>query len=254
MKTYHRQRGVPRSVCVLLWCAAVLAFCGSLFSQQKYSGAEILGNVEKNWNAIQDYVADVEAAVDMERLRVPKMKAKLYFKTPDKIHIESPGFALLPREGLALNPKMLRSLYDITVVGTEMVESTQTFKLQLAAKDLKTMIRQMHLWVDPKNWTIMQMQTIPYGKRVTSLRFTYQLLEGQYWLPSMLRADFETSAEDTVQRKADEALPQQEKWEQTRQLPRKGSITVRYSNYKVNGGLSDELFKKNENQPERRRR
>ena len=68
------------------------------------SGEQILKNVESARAAVKDYTVMLDIVADVERLKVPPMKAKMYFKYPDKVHFDSKGFALLPREGLALNP------------------------------------------------------------------------------------------------------------------------------------------------------
>ena len=48
----------------------------------------IIKNLKDNFKKVKDYTADVDIKVDVSFLKVPEMKAKIYFKQPDKTHIE----------------------------------------------------------------------------------------------------------------------------------------------------------------------
>ncbi len=57
------------------------------FSQSKDPN-EILDNVIKAFEEIEDYIVDVNIRVDVAFLKVPEANAKIYFKQPDKVHME----------------------------------------------------------------------------------------------------------------------------------------------------------------------
>lgn len=218
-----------------------LAIAGVLFAQTP-EAEEILNSVEQNLSGVNDYVVDLEADVKMERLRMPRMKAKLYFKKPDKVHFESSSFAMLPREGMFVDPARLRALYNFRLTGKDTVEKRETFHLELTAKEEKTRLRQLSLWVDPTNWTIVRMQTTPYEGRTLAIDFTYGLQEGKYWLVSSMEAAFMGFLPDTA--RATGTLPSEiaTQFPDMQRAPRGGAVTVRYTNYKVNIGLGDEIF------------
>ncbi|MCX6143716.1 MAG: hypothetical protein NTZ35_10875 [Ignavibacteriales bacterium] len=234
---------------VLLFCCAIPMASGQKKTQES-TGSVILRNVSKGYEGIQDFVAKIEAKVDMERLRVPKMNATLYFKKPDKVHFDSPGFAMLPREGVVLNAGTLRARYDATVIGEENVEGKKLMKLQLTGKEQNIRPRQLFLWVDQTLWTIAKMESVPYQGRILRLEFTYATQSGGYVLTQTLKASFEATARDTTQRPLDIDMPAASQLDELRQrVPRTGSITVKYLEYKINVGLSDEIFEKKENPP-----
>lgn len=216
--------------------------------QQSLTGTKILLNVEQTQADVKDYTAEVQAEVDMERMRMPKMAATMYYKRPDKIDFKSESFVMLPREGMALDPVLLRENYDATLIGEEQIGEKKTHKLQLAAKETKTRLRQMFLWVDPSNWTIVKMETIPYQGRVLTALFTYAVQEGKYWLPQTLTISFEASRRDTSARRTESDISTSPSWDEMQRPPRSGKITVSYSKYKVNVGLTDEFFKKKDRQ------
>ena len=81
----------------------VLLFSILAFSQSKNPDS-ILDRVKEEFNKIDDYTVDVKIKVDVDFLKMPDREAKIFFKKPDKIHIESEGFAMLPKEGLNFSP------------------------------------------------------------------------------------------------------------------------------------------------------
>ena len=191
---------------VLILCCSIPIAFGQRKTQES-AGSAILQNVGRGNEGIQDFVATIEAKVDMERLRVPKMNATLYFKKPDKVHFDSPGFALLPREGVVLNAGTLRARYDATIVAEENVEGKKLTKLQLTAREQNIRPKQLLVWVDQASWTIAKMESVPYQGRILRLEFTYAAQSGGYILPQTLKASFDAAARDSTQRPLDLDLP-----------------------------------------------
>lgn len=232
---------------VLLLCLLASRSSGQNKAQES-AGTVILQNVARGFEGVKDFVATIEAKVDMERLRVPKMNATLYFKKPDKVHFDSPGFAMLPREGIVLNAGTLRARYDAVMLSEESVEGKKLTKLQLTGKEQNIRPRQLFIWVDQTIWAIVKIESVPYQGRFLRLEFTYASQSGGYVLPQTLKASFEATARDSTQRPLDVDLsnaPQLN--EMTQRVPRSGSITVKYLEYKVNVGLGDDVFEKKEN-------
>lgn len=210
--------------------------------------SEMLRNVEKGVEGVQDFVATIEAEVSMERLRVPKMIATMYYRKPDKVHFTSTSFVMLPREGIVLNPTLLRERYDPLVLGEEMADGKKIYKLQLTGKELKIRPNQLMVWINPAVWTIVRMETVPYQGRILRLAFTYAEQTGGYWLPATLKATFEAAERDTSAKRLDLGLQAPQLEEFTRPI-RNGMITVKYLEYKINVGFSDDIFEKREGAP-----
>lgn len=214
----------------------------SLLSAQTPSGDEILRRCERNFETIDDYTVDLTAAINMDRIRIPEMKAVLFFKRPDKINIKSEGFAMLPREGFALPVTALVRNYDAVLKGTEEIEGKRLYRLQLTAKKTATRVQNLIIWVDPENHTITQTTSAPYGGRSVTVQTWYMHHENKVWLPERMSVKFVATAPDTTA--VDEFPIPGSRPEEFRRPPRNGSMDVRYSNYRVNSGLSDDLFKR----------
>jgi outer membrane lipoprotein-sorting protein len=203
---------------------------------------EILDRVVKGFSGVQDFSVSVEAEVKMERFQAPKMIAAIFFKRPDKIHVASEGFFFIPREGIDLNPAVLQERYDASFGKDDTINGQKVYKLQLAAKETKTRLRQLYVWVDPSNWTIAKIETIPYEGRTLSMSFNYEYLQEKFWLPSRLVASFGSTTE--AEKQSGDSVSQINGQFEQRQhgLPRNGSVTIQYSNYKVNTGIDDSVF------------
>ncbi|MEX2115688.1 MAG: hypothetical protein WEB37_02280 [Bacteroidota bacterium] len=215
----------------------------SLVSAQIPSGDELLLRCERNFKGIEDYSVDLTAAIDMERVRIPEMKAVLYFKQPDKINIKSESFAMLPREGFALPVTALVRNYDARSKGVEEIEGKQLYRLELTAKKGSARVQNLTVWVDPANYTIVQTISTPYRGRSVTVQTWYLHHENKFWLPERMRITFTATTPDTSTVE-EFPIPGRPQTEESRRPPRSGSMEVQYSNYRVNSGLSDDLFKK----------
>jgi len=218
-------------------------FLTSVVAAQVPTGDEILRRCERNFEGIEDYAVDLTAAIDMERIRIPEMKAALYFKRPDKINIKSESFAMLPREGFALPVTALVRNYDAVLKGMEDSGEKRLYRLQLTAKNSSTRVQSLIVWVDPENYTITRTTSAPYRGRAVTVQTSYGYYEDRFWLPERMMVTFTATAPDTSSVE-EFPIPGKPQLEEFRRPPRNGSMDVRYSNYRVNPGLSDDLFKK----------
>ena len=202
----------------------------------------ILARVVKGFAEVHDFVATIDAEVKMDRVQVPKMHATMDFKRPDKVHFTSQGFLFVPRDGVTMNPAVLSQRYDASFIGTDTIEGLKLFKLQLAAKAKKTKLRQMYAWIDPVHWTIAKIETIPYEGRTLSTVFEYEFLQEKFWLPSKMIVTFGSTMEGEKVANDSISQPSEQFDQMQRGVPRNGSVTILYSNYKVNAGIDDSVF------------
>lgn len=205
---------------------------------QTLDATHILEKVQKQFEGVNDYTALITAKVDMERLKIPEMKVKIYFKQPNKLHIESSNFAMLPKEGLGMNPGEMLKKFDATLLGTEQQNGTPIYKVRLVSKPEKNKpIHENIIYVDGARWLITRFESVPNDGRKISVDFEHTLVDGKYLLPQKLTANF------SMERSADSLT---EKIYSPQRMPRRGSVVVEYSEYKVNAGLSDDIFVKKE--------
>ena len=218
-----------------LWCFPVSA---GEKSGSRPSGPEILQRVQEGVSGIEDYTVTLDVVVDLERLKVPRMHATMYFKQPDKVHFVSDGFALLPKEGLGFSLLGAASKYTVDRVEDDTLDGHAEYRLTLLPKSERNGLRRTVLEVDPGRWTADRVESeLPDGRSMTA-RFRHEEVRG-HWLPSMLTVTFASAAEDSV----DAGIVEQITPTRTRQQARAGTVVVRYSDYRINTGLSDDLFR-----------
>jgi len=230
-----------RCILVIFYLCPIVIFAAQI---NELTAVKVLDNVKSNFFQIKDYTVNIHAELDMEDINVPPMDVKVYFKQPDKIHLESDGFAMLPREGIFLNPgNFNEENFYISLLGMDTVNTAETYKLELVPRKDEIMIRKFIIWVNLKQWTITKMNTISWQGQTAEFLFEYELIKKKHYMPKKIVADLnlagfkgfahrrnmQTDKKDTEEKKED----------------KRGKLTVLFSNYKINKGISDKIFEIN---------
>lgn len=214
------------------------------FSQSKDPN-EIIDAVITNFNKVNDYKVDVNIKVDVEFIKVPETKAKIYFKQPDKVHLEADGFAMLPKNGMEFSPSSLIKK-DYTAIYEQDVDlngyKTSIVKV-IPIGDQGEVILSTY-WIDQSKKLIRKVESTTKTNGTFTIEFTYDD-KIKYPLPSKIVFSFNmdklnlpaTITGETSNQKSD-------KKNKNSDLRTKGSVIVSYSNYVVNKGIPDEIFEK----------
>jgi outer membrane lipoprotein-sorting protein len=218
-----------------LFTATLLFFLAMPASGQP-SGEDILKNLQAHFPGVQDYTVKLDIIPDIERLKVPPMHVTMFFKQPDKFHYASESFAVLPREGLSFSPAQLLSRFDVVNVETEETAAGKHYALQLRSKDPRAKISNLLLTVDAVTWKPITFVTMLMDRRTLTATFAYEK-QGEFTMPSLLTVQFASpDSSDQNAAKEEEMSPQRH------QMLRSGKVTIRYSDYQINTGLSDDIF------------
>ena len=203
------------------------------------SGEEILKKVEANFPGVQDYTVDLDVTADIERMNVPPMHVRMYYKQPDKFQFDSEGFALLPRDGVAFNASKLLSRFTVEEVGEESSQGGREFRLLLRARGERAKTTKLQVFVDADDWKPTRVLSSLFDGRSVTAAFKYEKQNG-HRMPSLLTVEFSAPPADTM-----DQMPDPDEVPMPRShMPRKGTITIKYSGYKINSGLSDDIFDK----------
>ena len=92
------------------------------------------------------------------------------------------------------------------------------------------------MYINPARWTTERIVTSGSADRLVTIAFSYVEVEG-IWLPGGMTANFALGPSDSTK-----SICRRRRT--MRQKPRNGTVTVQYSNYKLNTGLSDDIFAK----------
>ena len=217
---------------LLLWPVVLRAQ-----SQQEAIG--ILGALEKKYAELKDYTVDIQVHFDIETFRAPDLQAKLFYKVPDKMGIKSKRVVFFPRDGGYFNPAQFKQEeYTVLPLGYVTYDKRKAVQLRLIPKKIKGATQDMVLTIDTAKLLLQEMLlTQTGGKEVTAV-FTYGTFGG-FELPTFIRLILNLpAAEPGIAQGFGATVPDTEEPKRVT-----GEITISYANYKVNTGLSDELFK-----------
>jgi len=219
---------------IFLWL--FILFCLSpSWIQADDEAVRYLDAIEKKYSGLKDYIADVNVHFDVETFKTPDMQAKLYFKAPDKMKVESKGVFFFPREGGFFNPALFKKDdFEIRIL-EPVAEGKKDIKLKIVPKKKEKMGREFVLLIDRNDNLVREIHTSQFDGRETKARIEYGRY-GSFELPRyiLLALDF-PSVEPNEKRGFG---PFEQKSERVT-----GTIEITYANYKVNTGLKDEIFK-----------
>jgi outer membrane lipoprotein-sorting protein len=209
-------------------------------AQREPTADEILSKVDGLLAGINDLTVSLDIVAEMDRLSVPPMKARFYFKQPDKMHFTSEGFAIIPREGLGLALGRLRERFAGKGVEPDTAAGKAAVRVYLEPRRERSPVKQMFVVVDAERWTTERFSATTADGRILNATIVHQRLDGR-WLPATMVIHFQSLRPDS----GDAPL-----WDSdTSPAPRRadlrnGTVTIQFSGYHINGGLSDDLFTK----------
>jgi outer membrane lipoprotein-sorting protein len=213
------------------------------FSQSK-DPDEILKTVIKNFDRVQDYVVDVNIKVDVQGVKVPETKAKIYFKQPDKIHLESEGFAMLPKDGMLFSPSSLLKK-DYTAIYEKDVElnGAKVSVIKVIPSGEQSEIILSTLWVDQSKKMIRKIESTTKSDGTFSIDFNYND-EIKFPLPTQIIFYFNL---DKMNLQLNNKNSDPDNRKRGFDSTTKGKVVVKYSNYLINKGINDSVFEEKKN-------
>ena len=200
---------------------------------------QILKKMKERFNQVNDYTAELEANVNMEKIKMPKVKITVYFKQPDKFHYESKSFAMLPKGGINFNPSEYpEDKYNYKLLGKETINNYNCYKVEISPKDTKknTVPLKTFLFIDSEYYVIKRIVNEKSDLFNIVIDFTHNWYENKYLLPSIIKLSYDSKVspeDESNERQTNRRLMKFQK----------GEITINFTKYSINTGLSDDIFK-----------
>ena len=223
----------------------LICFTVSDSSGQSKDPDDILDRVKAAFIMIEDYEVDIQIKIDVDFLNVPDSEAKLYFKQPNKIHVKAEKFALLPKQGLDFSPLGLLSVkYTALYEREDTIRDTQTSVVKIIPLGNDGDIILSTFWVDQTRNLIIRMESTKKPTGTFTIDFTYEKYD-YYELPSQMEFTF-TVDRMMFPRGMDGQAENEDDNGESKSDSTTGKVYITYKNYKINQGLTDELFEKND--------
>ena len=209
---------------------------------------QVFADLIRPYRGLNDYTVKIRAKVDMPDIRVGEFSATIYFKKPDKFHVETRRFAPIPRNNGVFNPFQFDPEKNrIEFLRTENLEGAPADLYRVEPLDPKSPIRYYQVWVGRNLKRILQVESLSLRGTRAMVKVTHQVVEqsdGKWLLPAQVHVHL--SFPEGV--KAPEGLTTQDNpmtggMRRLEEMSGEGDIDIVYSDWRVNTGLDDSLFK-----------
>jgi hypothetical protein len=191
---------------------------------------EIVEAFKAKMEKVQKYTADMTIKVDVDFIKIKERKAKITFTAPDEYDLDTEGFALIPKNSMAMESvEMLNEGYTSIGMGQEVIEGITTDYIKVIPTNSSGKIILAEMWIDPSSSLIRKMRS--YTKKNGSFTLTFYYDNHPFDLPDSILIEFDIKNNKLPASIAGnfEALTQTQSDE-----IKKGSVTITYSNYVVN--------------------
>ena len=236
-----------RFLFIFIFILTALFFGGAIrpVRAEDLTAEEVIRNLQAKFDEIKDYSVLLIVKSDIESFRVPRMEVKAFFKQPDRLHLESKGFAILPREGIFINPNSFtQSDFNMTLVGKETLKDRELLKLELVPRKEDMKMRKLVLWIDPNRWITLKIEIVTWQGQSLQVDLEYKKIRDRFWMPVKATAMVDLSGF-----RGFSSFHGRSGWETPDRAgsdKMKGEITVKFYDYRINEGIPDSVFDQGE--------
>jgi outer membrane lipoprotein-sorting protein len=204
---------------------------------------EILKGVIDKIDLVEDYQADVQIKAAIPFIKVPIAKAKIYFKQKDKFKVESKGIAILPKQGMSDLTGFLSNekKYSAVLGEAKTINEHKTRLISILPTDENSEIILAKVYISTSEDLIYRTVLTTKSSGTVSIDYEYNLNK-KYGLPNKMT--FTVDIKKFKMPKSVASDIRNNEKEKKYKDNEKGTIVLIFSNYLVNKGISDDVFKK----------
>jgi outer membrane lipoprotein-sorting protein len=204
---------------------------------------EILKGVIDKIDLVEDYQADVQIKAAIPFIKVPIAKAKIYFKQKDKFKVESKGIAILPKQGMSDLTGFLSNekKYSAVLGEAKTINEHKTRLISILPTDENSEIILAKVYISTSEDLIYRTVLTTKSSGTVSIDYEYNLNK-KYGLPNKMT--FTVDIKKFKMPKSVASDIRNNEKEKKYKDNEKGTIVLTFSNYLVNKGISDDVFKK----------
>jgi outer membrane lipoprotein-sorting protein len=205
---------------------------------------DLINKIRSKLEKVNDYTAKGKLKTNVVFIKAPVASVKVYYKKPDKMKIvNEKGISFIPKGSVNINlAKFLSAAgqYEIVDAGKEAASGFRILKL--LPRDENSDIVLSTLYIDEKTELVIKAKNTTRDNGTYELEMTYNKYSS-YGLPDKVIFSFNTKDyklpkgvtfdyDNGSQRKPDDNLKN-----------RKGRVEITYSEYLINKGVDDIIFK-----------
>lgn len=225
----------------LLGLVSVFVFASS--SAQAQTDKQILYKAFKKMDAVQDYQAEVAMNFDIPGLNLQQLSGKVYYKKPDKFRIKTKGIFFLPKQNLYYGMEVIADTLKYSAInsGTEKING-ETCNVITVVPNTESDLLVGTFWIQAGKNLVQKSQLTTKSNGTITIENKFASADAnalpdemlltvdvqKFKVPKMVSMEINSKAK---------ANPSNTKNKNT------GTILLKFSQYKINQKLNDEVFK-----------
>ncbi len=202
--------------------------------------------VKAKLEQVNDYEADGKMKTDVSFIKAPIGKVKVFFKKPNKFRLRKDGgISLLPKGGVSVNMNTVFATIDFVALaaGDAVIGGTKTKVVKLLPTNENNEIVLTTMYIDEANLLVKKMITTTKENGTYEVEMTYGQF-AQYGLPDKVIFGFNTKDYKLPKGITLEFDDNEKQLTDAEKLKnKKGRVEITYTNYVINKGISDSVFK-----------
>lgn len=224
----------------------IFTFHFSLFTSSAQDMTALVMKVKAKLDQVNDYEADGRMKTDVAFIKAPVGKVKIYFKKPNKFRLRKDGgISLLPKGGVSVNISSIVTTDEFVALaaGEAAVAGIKTKVVKMLPVNENSDVVLTTMYIDEANLLVRKAVTttkengtyeieMTYGKFANfglPDKVTFSFNTKNYKLPKGLTLEFDDN---------EKPLTEEQKLKN-----KKGRVEIVYTNYAINKGIADAVFK-----------
>ena len=202
--------------------------------------------VKAKLDQVNDYEAEGKMKTDVAFIKAPIGKVKVFYKKPNKFRLKKDGgISLLPKGGVSVTMNSLLTTPDFVALaaGEMVVGGIKTKVVKLLPSDETSDIVLTTLYIDEANLLVKKAVTTTKENGTYEVEMNYGQF-AQYGLPDKVIFGFNTKDYKLPKGITLEFEDNEKQLTEAQKIKnKKGRVEISYSNYIINKGISDSVFK-----------
>ena len=226
----------------IIFIAALLMLQSFAFSQDM---TVLVNKVKAKLDQVNDYVAEGSMKTDVAFIKAPVGRVKVYFKKPNHFKLKRDGgISILPKGGVTVNMSTLVAGNDFAAIssGDAVINGTKVKVVKLLPTTDNSDVVLSTLYIDEANLLIIKAATTTKENGSFEIEMSYGKFIS-YALPDKVIFSFNTKDYKMPKGVALEFDDEEKLTDSERIKRKKGRVQINYSNYTINKGLDDAVFK-----------
>lgn len=222
---------------------SLLLFSILSFASLAQDADALLSGIVLKMQKVKDYKVEALITSDIPMVKILPSKATIYFKQKDKIKIDAKGIAIVPKQGFNDISKLLadKNSYTAIYMMKETVSGIATEVVSIFPKSDTSDLVLSKLWIDPVNDIVIKSQTTTRSSGTVTVEYKYGS-QKSWGLPDQLIFTVDVKKFKIPKGVATDLNKKSDKKENEKEQ-KQGKITIDLTQYVINKGIKDEVFK-----------